>query len=235
LGGPISTTVLSFTNPAPTYNFSVRARNEWSTDAAGAKVAVRSARLTMQVPSRGFYGRESLIQGNYGQPVQRQVILHARNSATSPWYVVGTTVGNPSGGYAFRVTNRGTRQYRVVTVGFASAYEVWYGAVSAPATLTTVHRVTSAGFYTPVLKPGQTATADLNVDPRFNGRVHLQRWNGKTWVHVKDVLINSGFARGQFVSTIPGRVAYRYYVPNITFNGLFVAATYSPNFVLTTV
>ncbi|GAB2554826.1 hypothetical protein [Kribbella endophytica] len=223
----------TFANPVPSYTFSVRSQNPWGTE-TGARVNVRTAKLTAQLPARGLYGTETLIQGSYSQPVQERVVLQARNSATSAWYVVGTTVGNSSGKYAFPVTNRGTRQYRILTANAARGTEVWYGGSTAPVTLTTVQHITSANFYTPTIKRGQTATADLNVDPRFTGRVDLQRWNGKTWVHVKDVLITTGFARGQFVSTTPGRVAYRYYVPSTTANGLFVAAAYSPNFVLTT-
>jgi hypothetical protein len=233
--GPASPSLqATFANPVPSYTFSVRAQNPWGSR-TGARVNVRTAKLTAQVPARGLYGTESLIQGSYGHPVERHVVLQARNSASSAWYVVGTTVGNWSGNYAFRVTNRGTRQYRVLTASVAGTTEVWYGGSTAPVTLTTAHRVIFANFYTPTIRRGQTATADLNVDPRFTGRVDLQRWNGTTWVHVKDVLINSGFARGQFVSTTPGRVAYRYYVPNATVNGLVVAAVYSPNFVLTTI
>jgi hypothetical protein len=234
LGPTWPDTEISFTNPVPTYAFSVAPSNEWGAGPAGAQVAGRTPHRTPHGPARGLYGTESLIQGSYGQPVERQVVLQARNSATSAWYVVGTTVGTTAGSYTFRVTNRGTRQYRVLTASFLSGAQIWYGGSTAPATLTTAHRVTSANFYTPTIKRGQTATADLNVDPRFTGRVDLQRWSGTTWVHVKDVLINSGFARGQFVSTTPGRVAYRYYVPTTTVNGLPVAAVYSPNFVLTT-
>ncbi len=234
LGPTWPDTEISFTNPVPTYTFSVAPSNEWGAGAAGAQVSVRTANLTAQVPARGLYGTESLIQGSYGHAVERQVVLQARNSATAAWYVVGTTVGKPTGAYAFRVTNRGTRQYRVLTASFVSGAHVWYGGTTAAATLTTAHRIVSAKFYAPTVKRGQTATALLNVDPQFTGRVALQRWNGTTWVHVKDVLINSGYARGQFVSTTAGRVAYRYYVPNVTVNGLPVAAAYSPNFVLTT-
>ncbi|WP_432942766.1 fibronectin type III domain-containing protein [Kribbella sp. CA-253562] len=237
LGGPITATALTFTNPVPKYDFGVRARNEWGTGPVGAKVNVSSAQLTTSVPARVLYGQPTVIKGNVGHPGgEFMVVLQARNSATSAWYVVGTTTTywNDSS-FSFQVTAAGTRQYRVAVPDLSVQTYAWFGGFSAPVTTTTGQRITSAAFAAPTVRRGQTATANLTVEPRFTGRIHLQKWNGTTWVHVKDVLINAGRASGQFVSTAPGRVAYRYYVPNITYNGLLVAAAYSPNFVLTTV
>jgi hypothetical protein len=100
--------------------------------------------------------------------------------------------------------------------------------------MTTQQVVRSARFLTTTLKYGAEARAELLTNPAITGKVSLQRWNGKTWIVVRDVAITNGRAVGTFPARQPGRVAYRYYVPSRTFNGLFVAATYSPNFVLTT-
>jgi hypothetical protein len=236
LGGPITATALTFTNPVPKYDFGVRARNEWGIGPLGAQVNVSSAQLTTSIPARVLYGQPTVIKGDVGHPGgEFMVVLQARNSATSAWYVVGTTTTYwKDSSFSFQVTAAGTRQYRVAVPDLSVQTYAWFGDISAPVTTTTAQRITSAAFAAPIVKRGQIATANLTVEPRFTGRVQLQKWNGTTWVHVKDVLINAGRASGQVVSTTPGRVSYRYYVPNITYNGLLVAAAYTPNFVLTT-
>lgn len=73
----------------------------------------------------------------------------------------------------------------------------------------------------------------LTVNPAVNGAAALQRWNGKTWVFITNVAIKGGYGTGYLSATKAGRFTYRYYVPAHTYNGLSVAAAYSPNFVLT--
>jgi hypothetical protein len=139
------------------------------------------------------------------------------------------------GSFDFRVSSPGTRQYRVLIANRSSLSSAYFGGATAPVTTTTAHKPYTARFYTPTVRRGQTAVAELGVAPAFSGKVSLQRWNGKTWTGVKDVAINQGYAKGTFPANLLGRVAYRYYVPARTWKGLVVAAAYSPNFVLTTI
>ena len=235
IGQPSMATRVTFTGPTTGYKLSVVARNEWSAGPAMAELTARPTKLTAKIPTWATYDKWVMIRGTFDSgPAVRGVVLQARNSATSPWYVVG---GNSfdNGQYWLEAISRGTRQYRVALPNMITGSAAYFGTYSAPVTMTTQQVVRSARFLTTTLKYGAEARAELLTNPAITGKVSLQRWNGKTWTGVKDVAITKGRAVGTFPARQPGRVAYRYYVPARTWNGLFVAATYSPNFVLTTI
>ncbi|GAA1635161.1 hypothetical protein GCM10009744_24960 [Kribbella alba] len=233
IGKPTTAARVTFTGPTTGYKLSVVARNEWSAGPAMAEVTARPTKVTADIPTWATYDKFVGIRGTFDGPALASVVLHARNSASSPWYVV---TGNTYEGRQvwLEVTSRGTRQYRVALPNQISGTTAYFNSASAPVTMTTQQVVRSARFLTTTLKYGAEARAELLTNPAITGKVSLQRWNGKTWIVVRDVAITNGRAVGTFPARQPGRVAYRYYVPSRTFNGLFVAATYSPNFVLTT-
>jgi hypothetical protein len=234
IGQASTATRVTFTGPTTGYKLSVVARNEWSAGPAMAELTARPTKLTAKIPTWATYDKWVMITGTFDSgPAVRGVVLQARNSATSPWYVIG---GNSfdNGQYWLEAISRGTRQYRVALPNMITGTAAYFGTYSAPVTMTTQQVARSARFLTTTLKYGAEARAELLTNPAITGKVSLQRWNGKTWTLVKDVAITNGRAVGTFPARQPGRVAYRYYIPARTWNGLFVAATYSPNFVLTT-
>ena len=162
---------------------------------------------------------------------RRQVVLQARNSSTSPWYVVRSD--NFSGGrFEFDLGTAGTRQYRVAIPNtvYYSGGAAYFGGYSAAATSTTQLRTFGYFWYTQIYA-GWTNEARLTVAPGTNTTATLQRWNGKTWTTVGPVKVKNGYGVGYIRTTTKGRVAYRYYVPASTYSGLRFAAAYTPTFV----
>jgi hypothetical protein len=232
LGKQGPATQLTFTGPKPSFFFGVVAYNEWGGQFDGAWVSVRPTQLTVKIPAWSVFNGTSKITGTYTPANERRlVVLQARNSSTSPWYVVHGD--NFSGGkFEFDLGTAGTRQYRVaipntVYYGGGAAY---FGGYSAAATSTTQLRPTGYFWYTQIYA-GWTNQARLRVGPAVNTTAILQRWNGKTWTTVGSVKVNNGYGVGYIRTTTPGRVAYRYYVPASTYGGLRFAAAYTPTFV----
>jgi hypothetical protein len=64
------------------------------------------------------------------------------------------------------------------------------------------------------------------------GLVALQRWNGKTWVFVQNIALKNNVGWAKVTGKAAGSSTYRIYSPNVTKDGMLVAAAYSPNFTL---
>jgi hypothetical protein len=233
-GQPTTGTELTFTGPKPPFDFYVMSENEWFTGQPSDWVSAKATAFTTRIPTWAVAGSDTVISGTYAGPEYARITLQARNSPTSPWYaVVGYGFTNHT--YRFAVPSRGTRQYRVAvgnTTSAPYANDVWFGGYSAPVTTTTQQKATVIlNSYT--YRNKTPVPTKLTVNPAVTGAAALQRWNGKTWVFITNVAIRGGYGTGYLSATTAGRFTYRYYVPAHTYNGLSVAAAYSPNFVLT--
>jgi hypothetical protein len=136
IGTRTSATQVTFTGPKPLFRFNVMGFNEWGGQFEGAGVNTETTRLTAKIPAWAVYGfNTSKVTGTY-MPAEerRQVVLQARNSSTSPWYVVASDTFS-GGKYSFDLGTGGSRQYRVAVpnTSYYSGVLVSYGAVSAPA------------------------------------------------------------------------------------------------------
>jgi hypothetical protein len=233
IGQPTPDTAITFTGPNPPYSFLVQSRNEW-TNVSSEYVEARPIAFTTSIPSWVVADRNTVIRGTYTGPDYATVTLQARNTPTSPWYAVaGYTFTDNT--YQFTVPSRGTRQYRVAISNTKQSplpKIAWFGGYSAPVTTTTQLKATVSLGTSSVYRGNQPVAAWLYVNPAVTGTAALQRWNGKTWTLVGNVAISGGRGTGYLSATMAGTFTYRYYVPTHTYNGLSVAAAYSPNFVL---
>ncbi|MGC4937575.1 hypothetical protein [Kribbella sp. DT2] len=221
----------AFNALVPEFTVSVDSRNEWGETTAKLIDAAASA-PTLNVPAWVVYDNLLDLTGKLAGTDARTVNLEARNSPTSPWYVVTSRL-NTTGSYMYTFQHTPSRQYRVEVPNRVSGSRVWYGGYSPIGTSNVQHKV-NASFPTPTVKRGDTARATLGVLPGHNGTATLQRYVGTAWTTVGSVQFTNGLGDGYVRSTTPGRVSYRYYVPTATVAGGTYQAAYSPTFVLTT-
>ncbi|WP_344182223.1 hypothetical protein [Kribbella lupini] len=229
-------TEISFTGPPPPYRFEVLTSNEWGSRSSEVVTAATSG-LTAVIPAwvkSGSPLSEPAITGTFAGD-SAQVILQARNTATSPWYVVASQM-NYEGTYRLGLGAVGSRQYRVQVPNRVNEFSnvVHFGGFSQTQAMTVQNNAWSVRWEPAAVKRGQTAMAAMSHSPAAVYSVILQRWTGTTWSTVGPVKAASGSARGYVKGGALGRVAYRYYLPATTVKGLWYAAAYSPNFVLTT-
>jgi hypothetical protein len=233
LGEPSKETSVTFSAPAQRSLFSVAARNEWG-GYSGVNLTIGHAGLKAVIPAWAQVNSpQAKITGTF-EPAQAQVVLQARNSATSPWYVVASKLFQ-SQRFEFGLGASGSRQYRVAlpTIRDDAKSEGWFGGYSQ-VVATTMQQAGRASWAQPVVQRGATAKAPLVITPGLTSKAVLQRWTGTTWATVGSVSVTNGRGEGVIRVTTPGRVAYRYYLPAASLNGLPYAAAYTPNFVLTT-
>jgi hypothetical protein len=234
VGQRSTSTTATVVGPNPPYTLRVRAANEWmSVENDG--IRAHSSAFTTSIPAWVVAGQNTVIRGTFDGPeTSTQVTLQARSTATSAWYAVGSN-HFPTGSYQFTVPSRGTRQYRIVVGNTTSnvGRDVWFGGYSAPVTTTTQLKATVSLAASTVSRSSTPVNAALTVNPASTGTASLQRWNGSTWVAVANVPFTSGRGTGHLSAATAGTFTYRYYVPAQTYNGLSVAAAYSPNFTLT--
>ncbi|ONI68411.1 hypothetical protein BWI15_36065 [Kribbella sp. ALI-6-A] len=234
LGEPSVGTFIGFGAPVPRSLFSVAARNEWG-GYAGVDLTIGYAGLKAVIPAWAQVNSpQAKITGTF-EPAQAQVVLQARNSASSPWYVVASKLFQ-NRQFEFDLGASGSRQYRVAlpTIRDDAKSEGWFGGYSQ-VVATTMQQAGRASWVQPVVQRGATAKAPLIITPGLTSKAVLQRWTGTTWATVGSVSVANGRGEGVIRVTTPGRVAYRYYLPAASLNGLPYAAAYTPNFVLTTV
>lgn len=223
-----------FGSPAPRYLFSVGAQNEWGPGWAGVDLTIGNAGLEAAIPAWAQVNSpQAKITGTF-EPAQAQVVLQAQNAANSPWYVVSSRVFQ-NGRFEFDLGASGSRRYRVAlpTIRDDAKSEGWFGGYSQ-VVATTMQQAGQASWAQPVVPRGATAKAPLVITPGLSSKAVLQRWTGTTWATVGAVPVANGRGEGVIRVTSPGRVAYRYYLPAASLNGLPYAAAYTPNFVLTT-
>lgn len=239
---PSAATQYTVKHPARDYRFYVGTHSEWSDRMTGTSIDVNHARLSLtRAPVWIGWGHGMVIAGRYWPgPVRtaQRVILHARNSPTSPWYVAATTQGSAvDSTFEFNIPAQ-SRQYRLAMANSVTIDQynssVFYGAYSAPwSTQTFLH--VHGSFTESYVRRGQTTTLQVQMVPTPpSGLVALQRWNGKTWAFVQNIPLRNGSNRLSWVARTPGTATYRIYAPSIYYNGLPVAAAYSTNFTLTT-
>ena len=162
-----------------------------------------------------------------------QVILQARNTSTSPWYTVAAQTFHESR-YRYELGLAGSRQYRVLVASVQEepwAYFAGYSQVGAM----TVQMNGWSSLTENSGRRGQTVRTHLQVRPKIDVKVRLERWNGKTWTTVGPVQVDDGNGYAYLKGVTPGRVAYRYYIPSGWIKGMWYAAKYTPNFFVTTV
>jgi hypothetical protein len=225
------------THPASNYAFFLAAHSRWLPDAWNNEVVVDRPRVTAQAPARWQYGSEMSVTGSYGRLLgtyQPRVILHARNSPTSPWYVVMTTVASSEGKFSLSFLAR-TREYRIAMASSVTKVVNWtafVGGSTAPMKSVAYQRVYGL-FTTPTIKVGQTSNVHVQLNVFLpTGLVALQRWNGKTWVFVQNIALKDNVGWAKVTGKAVGSSTYRIYSPNVTKDGMLVAAAYSPNFTL---
>jgi hypothetical protein len=228
-----SQTEVTFSGVKPPYQFHVNAKSsDWPAQRYGATFDVMTAGLTTKIPTWVLFGHATIITGTVADTAAaRPVVLQARNSPTSPWYVVSTQSVRLT--YRFQVPAPGTREYRVVVPNASGGLGVSYGATSAAVKTTTQNYIRHAEVATTPVTRSYYADFELYVDPRATFTAHLQRWNGKAWVAVGNIALRQGYGQYVFRTTTPGRFVYRFYVPATKSNGLPTAATYTNNLVLT--
>jgi hypothetical protein len=234
IGPPTSNTSISFAGPKPPYRFYVQSVNEW-TAVSSQEVQAEPTAITASIPTWVVSGNETVIRTSFGDPVWgpagARVTLQARNTTTSPWYAVASG-DSSSQEYQFNLPSVGTRQYRIA-VANAPGFDLhaFFGGYSAPVTTTVQQKTTMVVDNYGVVR-NYEAWGTLYVKPAVTGTVALQRWNGKTWVFVKNTALKTGVADFRMSSPTVGTFVYRYYVPAHTNNGLPVAAAYSTNFTI---
>jgi hypothetical protein len=241
------------TTDKPPIGLSLFDRSEWTANSASKGLALDYERFgPVTTPASTTYGQPTVITGQIerlsrfcdpgpcwemvvGEP-PRPVVLQARNTTGSPWYVVGSVQSQTFGRFRFDPIARGTREYRIVVpdqLGNASyGFAFGIGAIGPAATTLTRPRVL-ASFADPTLKLGQPARARISVSPAVNVRTTLQRWDGTAWRDLKWVYLTSGWGDYTFAATQRGSYAYRFLVPSFTYGGLPLTWQVSPTFVLT--
>lgn len=218
------------------YQIDVVTSNEWGTSSARVASAGDTA-LKAVIPTwvkSGSPASQPAITGTFGGKTA-PIYLQARNTATSAWYTVASQQSY-NGTFKFELGAVGSRQYRVLVPNHldANSGAAYFGNYSPTVAMTVQANPWSVGFNPGTVRRGQTSMAAMFHSPAAVYSVILQRWTGTTWSTVGPVKTASGYARGYVKGAAPGRVAYRYYLPATTVKGLWYAAAYSPNFVLTT-
>lgn len=240
---------------AKPYNVHVQPHNEWGVDldSPGPSGSVDTSALTIASPAVTQYGAVTTIAGGIGESYvvessgpscdqwttygpRVDVILHARNSGTSAWYVVGSaaTTGN-FGGYTFTVKNPGAREYRVFVGNLQRLGSFMYGTSTAAKLVRSTTRVVSAKFIAPVVTYGTKPQAYLWVDPAGSQQAALQFKNASgAWQGMTYKTLSSGRGIATFTFNRRGATQFRWWIPgSTTSTGLKVDPVYSSIFTLT--
>ncbi|GAA1556411.1 hypothetical protein [Kribbella lupini] len=223
-------TAVTVTGRTSTFRLSVSTFNEWGTTTT-ALVEAGTSSPSLSAPGISTYGYLFNLFGTFAGNGARPVILQARNTPTSPWYVVGTRTFS-GGQYLFSLQNSAPRQYRVQVPNTAGGQFVWFGGYS-PVVTSKVQLNVNLGIPYPTIKRGGYGTMTLTVYPLAALTAVLQRWNGTTWTTVGPVKADAGTAYGYVRHPVPGKYSYRYYVPATVYRGATYLAAYSQTAVLT--
>jgi hypothetical protein len=235
------------------FNVDMYAANEWG-ESRIAGQRVRTSATTFAAPGSTTFGAPITMSGvttlryleerpaGYCQQTTDdtgkggiQVVLHARNSATSAWYVVGATKTDAQGKYSFTVKNPGAREYRAVLTDSAAGGVAQYQSISVSKTVRATTKVVEAKFIDPTIFIGQMPNAYLWVDPAGTQKAALQFKNASgVWqgLMYKTLYAGRGLT-GPFAFNRVG-TAFRWWVPgSTTSTGLTVDPVYSAPFNLT--
>jgi hypothetical protein len=240
----------------------VKLSNEWPLDPVqedAHHVSLETAALKTTAPTSTGYAQPFTLAGQvfqnhmaytpwnstcfpeYTATRARTVVVQARKDARYAWVAVGSTRTDAGDKFSYRVTNPGTRQYRVVVpnrVTPASGTQgprAELGTATLPRTVTATTRVLSAKFLTPTVTYGHASAAYLAVSPAGSQRALLQSRSATgTWSGVAYKTLAAGKGSVAVTWKKRGVTAFRWYVPaSTTSTGLTVGATISPSFNLT--
>ncbi|TWD75314.1 hypothetical protein FB561_6752 [Kribbella amoyensis] len=230
--------------------FAVDAANEWNPRGVGyLDFRIDHSTVTVSGATATAYGSQLRLTGAVrtvtlndtitctaeSQSVyQEKLVLQARDSSTSAWYVVGTVQTDPVGRYTVDLRNPGTREYRVARADALIFHGVRYGA-SAQQTVRATTRVVAAKFIQPAVAYGTKPRAYLWVDPPGSQRAALQFKNANgVWQGVSYKTLASGRGLLSFPWNRRGVTQFRWWVPgSTTSTRLPVEPVYSPTFSLT--
>jgi hypothetical protein len=240
---------------AKPYNVHVQPHNEWGADlnSPGPSGPVSTSALTIASPAVTQYGAVTTIAGGIAelfltegsQPSQcyqwtkygprADVILQARNTGTSPWYVVGSATTGNMGGFTFTVKNQGALEYRVFVGNLQRLGSFMYGTSTAAKLVRSTTRVVSAKFIAPVVTYGTKPQAYLWVDPAGSQQAALQFKNASgAWQGLTYKTLSSGRGIATFTFNRRGATQFRWWIPGSTTSaGLKVDPAYSGIFTLT--
>jgi len=227
--------------------------NEWNPRGVGNDPAgIATTGLTVAGPTSTQYGGSLVLSGtvryqyistnssnickqtSYLMPSER-LVLQGRNTATSAWYVIGTTTTNVDGQYTVTLKNAGAREYRVVRPDTSSFNAIQYGAWSPAKLVRATTKVVSAKFIAPVITLGTQPQAYLWVDPAGTQKAALQFKNASgVWQGITYKTLYAGRGIAAFTFNRKGATQFRWWVPgSTTSTGLTVDAVYSSPFTLT--
>ncbi|TWD75316.1 hypothetical protein FB561_6754 [Kribbella amoyensis] len=251
-----ATTGLSGTVPRQpgAYTADLVLANEWG-ESKLASVRVRTSSTTFSTPAAGVYGGRLTMSGAislqelaHTGPGEctlppgmnglggREMVLHGRNSATSPWYVIGVAKTDAQGKYTFVIANTGAREYRAVLKESAGAGLANYQSISTPKVTRAIPQVIEARFVEPEIALGQQPNATVVVAPYGSHQVALQfknasgQWQGLMY----RTLVGGGAESGPFAFNRVGTHQFRWWVAASTGStGLPVDAGYTYPFTLT--
>ncbi|MFC0625017.1 hypothetical protein [Kribbella deserti] len=250
-----SSSKFSFPAPGVPSLLWINTSNEWPspwTDENYVGFELNTAGLKTTAPTTTTYGQTFTLSGvvllnqlyytywngNCGieqvEPNPRLVVVQARKDSASPWGVVGTTKTDAVGKFSYRVTNPGTRQYRVVVPNAKTTTSLDYGVASLPRTITATTKVVAAKFLSSVVAYGKPATAYLSVLPGGSQRALLQaKSTTGVWTGVTYKTLAAGKGSVAITWKRRGLTAFRWYSPAVkTSSGLTVGAAFSPVFYL---
>ncbi|MEN3268514.1 hypothetical protein [Pseudonocardia sp.] len=236
------------------FSITMLSLNAWESARIGGSAEVGGTGLTLTAPAATAHGKPFVLTGRLNDrgifqtasppvcqerelgPVANElVVLQARNSGTSPWYVVGTTRSAPTGQYSFSMMNAGTREYRVVVPNTTRAGILSFGGTTASKVVKATTQVVSAKFIAPVLTYGKRPQAYLWVAPGGSQRAALQFRNPNgTWQGLTYKTLYAGRGIATFAWSRRGATPFRWWVPaSTTSTGLRVEPVYSGIFTLT--
>lgn len=211
--------------PRP-YYVSVRAENLWGRSNTRKFTFDQTTITGGAIPTSAAYGHMLTVSGTTGI-LQQHVALQARDSASKPWVTLTSTYSGFDGVFRLQAPSPGARQYRLLAPAWkrqdAAALEYATGVTTS----LTKHSIGYAKFSANVVNLGQNVTASLYVAPATNVRAQLQRWNGKSWVGVKDLILAKGTTSYTFKPTARGTTAYRFFIPSTTYGGRAITWTTS--------
>ncbi|MGC4940195.1 hypothetical protein [Kribbella sp. DT2] len=211
--------------PRP-YYVSVRAENLWGPSNTRAFTFDQTAITGGAIPSSAAYGHLLTVSGTTGN-VQQHIALQARDSASKPWVTLTSTYSGFDGVFRLQAPSPGARQYRLLAPAWKRSDAAALEYATGVTTSLTRHSIATAKFSANVVTLGQNVTATLAIAPATNVRTTLQRWNGKAWVGVKDLILAQGKSSYTFKTTARGTSAYRFFIPSTTYGGRAITWTTS--------
>lgn len=242
-------------NPGQPGMVAILTSNEWNPRPQGDdRVYIGGTRLTISGPSATTYGAMVTLSGvvgarflavggaplceepgSYPQGDMR-VYLQGRNSPTSPWYTIYSTISEyADGSYRFSLKNPGAREYRAFVANRAGNSVAQYGVTTAGRPMRATTRLLSAKFVVPVVASGTKAQAYLWVDPARSQQAVLQFKNTSgAWQGLTTKTLSAGRGIATFNWSRRGVTQFRWWVPASTApTGLRVDPIYTGAFALT--